>query len=491
MDVLQYPNSTIYFDSENITSSVSSLIIDEAISYIHHQVTFISSDVRLYDIFMEKYQRTQVINLHVEVRIGTTTNTYKFVVDSVQHSGNFLYTFSGRSITALLDTPYSPEVEYQVCTESKLASEVFAELRGMSPYSVNCEWHLLDWMIPSGWTATGTPLQCMQSLVQIIEGTLHSNTQGDVLLAENLFACFPTELSSLPITLRIDTDKVVLEYEETQENGANYSSIVVEGNIEGNTAPLIMVDPEFPVEIGKPAYVRVYWGGNTPVDTDFYATSGSCSSCGTYTEYVSEYVAFISGESAVERPITAINSIEWIGLHSKLVWEKNVQKLYLAYQDTDLPLPCKENDGTADDHSLFSKAYRVAKICYKSTYERFKISDLSVLELIFAISYYLPGVSIHYIIDGTDDNPAPPQSSAYLTSEAALCEYAKNILGKTSFSYKQITITLPITHFIHPKDIIFLNSSMVSIIGILHVDACSYELGDIPVVHVTARQWII
>jgi hypothetical protein len=135
----------------------------------------------------------------VQIRITLDGIAFTFLVEQIQHEDRFGrrgVRISGRSITALLASPYARE-STRLSTEARTAQQL--ALASLEFTDFGLDWGLTDWLVPAGaWSHLGTPLAALQAIAEAPGGYLQSARNAATLLVRHPYPILPGGIQGGP-----------------------------------------------------------------------------------------------------------------------------------------------------------------------------------------------------------------------------------------------------------------------------------------------------
>lgn len=197
------------------------------------------------------------------IRITLDGMQWVFIVDSLQRTEQFGQRgtrLAGRSATALIGQPYSPEsasLSDAPYTAQQLAAQAL-DLTGVA-----LDWDIDDWLIPAGaWSHAGTPLAAVQAIAEAAGGYVNSHRSAATLLVRHPYPTLPGGIpggpwnwgGAFPADVELAPDSIITSAIERKDgpaingvyvSGANQGVLahVKRGGTAGNVLASMITDP--------------------------------------------------------------------------------------------------------------------------------------------------------------------------------------------------------------------------------------------------------
>lgn len=177
----------------------------------------------------------------VEVELTINGTAFRALVESyetVETFGKRTVSIKGRSITALLDTPYAHERAYlepaQIYTRQFCENEL---LRTDVVQGYALEWSLVDdlgWLVPENTISyqQSSPVKAMKKVIEDGGGYLNSHPSQAKFLVKPLYPFAPWEWGSIAVDKQLPID-VVTSYKHRWASKPTYNSVIVTGELVG------------------------------------------------------------------------------------------------------------------------------------------------------------------------------------------------------------------------------------------------------------------
>jgi hypothetical protein len=233
-------------------------------------------------------------------------NSWSFLVESL--SGYELsFSVWGRSIAARSDTPFKDSSDFVLEVET-LASNLAASLVP----DLAISWNVVDWEVPVGWSASGTPVQMLQELASSVGAVVRVYPDGTGLYVADRFTTRPIALPYASAVEYFDRNTNLISLSSSALLGTKVNAVTVYGY-----SPLgqysIILEADSCVDVGNDAEIKVYpaLGG---VGYVLKSSDGIPSYRYEKTAKHTETVTFIGGKGSVKYPILNLESITWDGV---------------------------------------------------------------------------------------------------------------------------------------------------------------------------------
>lgn len=388
-------DNEVYIDGRPLSRrySVNSVDITFDQSNVHNEITISSNDS---DLFEWADPKVGYGTTRLEVHVGT--KVLQFLLESRDGERNN-FVLSGRSVTALEDEPYSEDIDFE-SEEPKLASELAESFTN----STVVDWQAVDWVVPAGFSFSGKPIDGIQALAEAIGAIVRAQEDGS-LLVRNRWTVRPVNMDSAVADINYDRTKLIsLSHQTDRESG--YNAVTVIGNSANTQEPSLSLEESSPV-LGQEVHVRCYWAGKVSTDIDLFVTDGDISDLGFFTSIEEEDISFVNGEASVSLPIYEFLGIEWVGESGVSINHiKNEKSIFIDDSDFD---------------NQPQKAFRIARVKYRTRYQRFRLYEHDVERLLAVI--FLSSESNVYVDIRTEDAPvygSPIDSDLLTTEESAI-----------------------------------------------------------------------
>ncbi|RPI56436.1 MAG: hypothetical protein EHM49_00140 [Deltaproteobacteria bacterium] len=228
----------------------------------------------------------------------------------VEEVSNYERSFSvwGRSIAAAkCDTPFKIKSSYVLETDT-LASVVAANLVP----ELAITWNVVDWMVPEGWTVTGTPVQNLQELASAVGAVIRTYPDGTGLHVEKRYTVRPVDLPYVAAVDTFDRNSNLISLSVSRILGTGENAVTVYGYSDLSNYS-INLEADSCTVVGQDARIKVYpaLGG-----VGYTLVSSMGTPVYLYKEAIkqTEVVSFVGGKGSVRYPITDLESIAWDGI---------------------------------------------------------------------------------------------------------------------------------------------------------------------------------
>jgi hypothetical protein len=343
------------------------IVYDE--NSVHNEIIITGNDPEL---FIWGDPETLYGQPRIDAVVGN--RTMQFIIESRQ--GELTdFTISGLSVSVKEDLPYASEIDFHLDTPT-LASEIAASLTTYCPV----DWQADDWVVPTSFTFTGTPLRGVMRLAEEVGAIVRCQDDGSLLVRKRR-PVRPVDMPLVKADVSYDRSSIIV-LNHAEEVGSGYNAVKIIGHMPDAFIPEIQVEPIVSGDstrgpaIGEACYVRVYWAGNEPRVVDTYVTDGIITPVGGgifYTDTEEELIDFMGGTANVKLPVFSLTSCQWIG-----------------------------DDGGEVAHTPYSKElsigqgkFRVARVKYVTRFKRYLLENHNVERLIAALFLMVePGVLV-------------------------------------------------------------------------------------------------
>lgn len=178
-------------------------------------------------------QLAPVAGLPARMRVTIDGIDWVFAVESVSRTrrfGQHRCAIQGRSITALLGAPYSPEQSW-LSTATADASQILADALEYTTTSV--DWQITDWQIPAGaWSHSGTPLTAALRIAESVGAVLRSHRTLQELIYAPRYPYLPWEWADAIPDVEMPAAIITTDSLQPASTPA-YDSVYVSGMAQG------------------------------------------------------------------------------------------------------------------------------------------------------------------------------------------------------------------------------------------------------------------
>lgn len=256
-------------------------------------------------------------------------------------------TIWGRPLAAIYAEPWSAAgVWNERSSAAATASALAADIAGAS-------WAGGNFPLPPRWEVDGTPAEALQKLAAAAGGIFVAASHTAGITIRKRWPIRPVDMSAATVQI---TRETAIELTSNKNESPQYGSVIVQG-----WSPDALL-PRFDVEgspvLGESAHVRLYWPGPDHPPLTKWITSGNAQQTATVSETVTETVVFTNGAASVEWPIWELLDYDWLGRdYGAINW--------LA-------------GGYSPDLSLTTPGHGVARVTYRTQYDRWLLSAQEV-----------------------------------------------------------------------------------------------------------------
>lgn len=169
----------------------------------------------------------------VEVVVAINNVPYRLLIDGYSRERTFASTrinVSGRGRSAVLDSPFSPALNYSVDSEMtarQLAEQVLT-INGV-PNGWGIDWQLNDWLVPAGaWSMQGSYIQALTDIASSVGGYLQPHNTDTTLRILPRYPSAPWRWGVVTPDYSLPSHAVSVEGIEWLQN-AEYNRIFVSG----------------------------------------------------------------------------------------------------------------------------------------------------------------------------------------------------------------------------------------------------------------------
>lgn len=420
--------------------SIKNKIIDASVSCgeggIHNAVTMQSNSKELFldcdPVMLEGTSR-------IEIQVGSR-NIY-FLLEK-RDGDESAFSLWGRSLSAIEDSPYVADLDYSL-SEPKSAKSVVEEILTTSSLNWDCD----DWNLPTSFNFNGPPIEGIARIAAAIGAVVRCEDDGTICVRQK-FPVRPVNMNGSNAVVNYDRKNLIrLDYNYTR--GSHYNAIDVIGCTDDVDLPDLYIE-ESSLVVGDDAYLRAYWAGKKPSGViSTYVTDGSIISLGEETteETESETVTFVDGIASVSKPITLVTNIVWIGDSGENVSYEKYSK----------------------DLKIDNGAYRLAKIHYKTTYSRYRLTGHEV-EMLLALLTFGSESDVSVTIKiGTGDKVAPELGSPLLTTENIAVVAGTAWIDANKYDYKSVSLETPYDDGVTDGVLCYINDAEINCAGNFHI----------------------
>lgn len=425
----------LFLDNISVKKEVTEIRVTFSEGSTHNSINISSTSENLFKD-TNPYHAPGTSRLRLE--IGTRILYFLFEEKSGSETA---FSFWGRSISAREENPYAKDLNYSIEHE-KLASEVAQEILTVSSLS----WLSEDWVLPKTFEFQGPPMVGIRKLADAIGAIVRCDDAGNIVVRDK-FPVRPIDMETAAIAESYDRSNVIiLDYHDRRGN--QYNAV----EVKGRTSDIFIPDHrilESSPEIGTTVHIDIFWADRAPLDVPAtYVTSGKIIRILTNQETeMEETCVFKEGTSTVSYPIKSIKNVEWIGASGGSVVAESHSKVL----------------------KLENPVYRIAKVKYTSSYNRYRLYDHNV-EMLLALIGLDPAMDISVIVRmGTGDYEANPISNALLTSESIARVRGTAFLDDHRYDFKEISSRIPYSDNLKDGVLIYLNDARIQCLGNFHV----------------------
>jgi len=312
------------------------------------------------------------------------------------------------------------------------------------------KWECGDWLLPNTFSASGTPIEIVQTIAKAIGAVVRAEDDGAILVRRK----YPIRPFFFAGEEAITYDRYsnLIELSMDDEKGGGYSSIQVYGY--STTPSSVTLEQETPSPApGDTVYLRMYWEGTVPAILDTFASAGYVvieNNGAPYYEEVTEKISVVNYSGSTQK------SIHTIASHGPEVGSLTYKSGYKAL--------------TSDtEHALVD-------VTYTTRFMRYKLAGHMVDELLFVL---LTGsehdISVAVTMDVNDAKPAPPLKADLLTTESAALEAGTAWLDDNRYDSKNISLSAPYLDEAIDGALVFLDDGELGVTGSGHVLSVSIE----------------
>ena len=175
------------------------------------------------------------------IRITLDGMQWVFIVDSLQRTEQFGQRgtrLAGRSATAMIGQPYSPETA-RLSDAPYTAQQLAAQALDLT--GVSLDWDIDDWLIPAGaWSHAGTPLAAVQAIAEAAGGYVNSHRSAATLLVRHPYPTLPGGIpggpwnwgGAFPADVELAPDSIITSAIERKDGPAT-NGVYVSGANQG------------------------------------------------------------------------------------------------------------------------------------------------------------------------------------------------------------------------------------------------------------------
>lgn len=178
-------------------------------------------------------QLAPVAGLPARIRVTIDGIDWVFAVESVSRTrrfGQHRCAIQGRSITALLGAPYSPEQSW-LSSATADASQLLAAALEFTSTSV--DWQITDWQVPAGaWSHSGTPLSAALRIAEGVGAVLRSHRTLQELIYAPRYPYLPWEWADAVPDVEMPAAIITTDSLQPASTPA-YDSVYVSGMAQG------------------------------------------------------------------------------------------------------------------------------------------------------------------------------------------------------------------------------------------------------------------
>jgi hypothetical protein len=371
-----------------------------------------------------------------------------FLVD-LRDGDELNFTISGISVSAKEDFPHAADVSLSL-DAPELASSICGRIVSSCPVV----WECGDFLVPVTFTFSGPPLACIVALAAEIGAIVRCNDAGELVVRKKR-PVRPVVMDGASAAVDYTSyDLISLSAREDPESG--YTGVEVIGRPTDIWMPLLQLEESSPVK-GDRVFMDVFWQGRLPSVSETYVSAGEMRICGNgvfYTMESVEVVDFKDGVGSVSLPVDEIVSVEWIGDHG-----------------SDVIAPVNGQELMIEDNS-----FRVARVKYRSTYQRY-ILDSHFVERLIAVLFLqsVAGVWVRVLTDGPD-GLGPAISAPMLDSEAAAVERATAWIDENKYRKSVLSVSAPYQDAAVDGTLAYINDDYIGAPGNYHIKTSRIQI---------------
>lgn len=434
----------ILLDGVSIKNKILDLSIQISESSIHNSVSLSSSDIKLYQTC-----NPYIFNGENRITITVGTRTFYFLIEQRTGDRNAFSVF-GRSLTALLDAPFSETLDY-IMSISDTASNVAQDISG----NITTDWNVDDFILNDDFAFNGIRIEGLNLIADSLGAIIRSKDNGNILIRYKL-QVRPVNLSSaIPeIEYTADSNLITLDFQENQ--GTHENIIQVDGKSTEIELPTLEVEDSLTGsthKIGEDIFIRAFWGvENPPEITEMYSTDGQCKLIkNATTEIKTEIVTFEDGKATTQYPIVSVSNVRWIGMSggTGATFKKFSNEIYVA--ETDI---------------------RIAEVVYTTVYQRYKISGHVQENIIFVLVINSTDVSIQINMQNSDKEAGSLQKE-YIKDKALLAKIGKNYLDDNSYDSFEVFFEAPYNDLATDGKVVSVFDDKILLSGNFLIKDCS------------------
>lgn len=162
---------------------------------------------------------------------------YRFLAEQLSTSRTFgkeSLRISGRGLTATLDAPYAPTLNFGN-TAARTAQQLMGDVLTVNgvPFGWSVDWQLTDWLVPGNvWTHQGAYVGALNSIVQAAGGYLQPHASDKTVHALLRYPSAPWNWGTAQIDFELPAGVTTQEGIAWQEN-PRYNRVFVSGTSQG------------------------------------------------------------------------------------------------------------------------------------------------------------------------------------------------------------------------------------------------------------------
>ncbi|MGY8903705.1 MAG: hypothetical protein ACKVIH_04060 [Burkholderiales bacterium] len=175
-----------------------------------------------------------------QIQITLDGMTWVFLVESLKRDHRFgqrRISISGRSVTALVGSPWAREEAFNAATDAN-AQQLAVQALDLS--GVALDWGITDWLVPGGaWSTQGTRLAAVQAIAEAAGGYLQSHRSQASLLVRHPYPPRPSGDSGGPwnwglgsADVELAPDSIITSAIERRD-GPDINAVYVSGTTQG------------------------------------------------------------------------------------------------------------------------------------------------------------------------------------------------------------------------------------------------------------------
>ncbi len=396
----------VYLNDEKITHLISNVTIEYNEKNPHNTVEIECISPQLYVEVLELIDTA-------EITVHTDSQIEKFLLKDVQGRSQSFKMY-GLSYTSSIQ---NTETEVTIGNDGQSAAAVAANVfSGVS-------WEVLDWVFDQ-YSLAGTGISILKRLAETCGAIVRCDIDDSVFVRYR-YPVRPVDMQSADYDCIFRASNI-LNINIAREDGDGYNQVDILGpSLDENNDYIIVVESDPSPEVGKDAFVRVYFPVPISAEMEAFISAGLISiEEGFRTETIEdERITFEDGYGQSQFPIKSISSFTWSGEESATVEADAYSRILTSSGKWDSGL-----------------------VTYETEYIRLRLYNHNTDYLRGKLEVYAgTGSSVRAVL-GTGDNPNPDSVQDELIRNVSVAtKRAEAIFDNNYYDRDVITISAPVT----------------------------------------------